>query len=102
MMRIMARGDEGSDGRGITFKVARQAAIATDPGECPFDDPSLGRDFESGSMGSLHDFQLPCSRVGGTSRPSAFAVLRLMISSTFVDCWTGRSAGFSPLRMRPA
>jgi hypothetical protein len=27
--------------------------------------------------------------------------LRLMISSTFVVCWTGRSAGFSPLRIRP-
>jgi hypothetical protein len=41
------------------------------------------------------------SSAGGTSRPSAFAVLRLMTSSTFVDCCTGRSAGFSPLRMRP-
>ena len=41
------------------------------------------------------------SSVGGTSRPSALAVFRLMISSTLVDCWTGRSAGFSPLRMRP-
>src|SRR5262249_45507759 len=38
---------------------------------------------------------------GGISRPSARAVLRLMISSTLVDCWTGRSAGFSPLRIRP-
>jgi hypothetical protein len=37
----------------------------------------------------------------GTVMPSALAVLRLMISSTFVDCTTGRSAGFSPLRMRP-
>src|SRR5262249_895259 len=37
----------------------------------------------------------------GTVRPSAFAVLRLMIRSSFTACWTGRSAGFSPLRMRP-
>jgi hypothetical protein len=37
----------------------------------------------------------------GTLMPNAFAVLRLMSSSTFVTCWTGRSAGFSPLRMRP-
>ena len=42
------------------------------------------------------------SSVGGTSRPSAFAVLRLMTSSNLVDCCTGRSAGFSPLRIRPA
>jgi hypothetical protein len=38
----------------------------------------------------------------GTVRPSVEAVLRLMASSTFVTCCTGRSAGFSPLRIRPA
>ena len=37
---------------------------------------------------------------GGTSRPSALAVLRLITSSNFVGACTGRSAGFSPLRMR--
>jgi hypothetical protein len=38
---------------------------------------------------------------GGTSRPSAFAVLRLITSSNFSGWMTGRSAGFSPFRMRP-
>ena len=42
------------------------------------------------------------SSVGGQLRPSALAVLRLMTSSNLVGCRTGRSAGFSPLRMRPA
>src|SRR5262249_19682311 len=42
------------------------------------------------------------SRLGGTVRPSAFAVLRLITISIFVARWTGRSAGFSPLRMRAA
>jgi hypothetical protein len=37
----------------------------------------------------------------GTVMPSALAVVRLMLSSTFVACCTGRSAGFSPLRIRP-
>src|SRR5262245_50686246 len=37
----------------------------------------------------------------GTFRPSALAVLRLITSSNLVGCTTGRSAGFSPLRMRP-
>src|SRR5262245_32077817 len=37
----------------------------------------------------------------GIVRPSALAVLRLMISSTLVVDWTGKSAGFSPLRIRP-
>jgi hypothetical protein len=40
-------------------------------------------------------------RNGGTARPSVLAVLRLTISSIFVACWTGRSPGFSPLRIRP-
>src|SRR3974390_3249711 len=40
------------------------------------------------------------SSVGGTVRPSALAVLRLITSSYWVGCWTGRLAGFSPLRIR--
>src|SRR5207249_4403413 len=42
------------------------------------------------------------SSARGKVMPSVFAVLRLITSSTFVACWTGKSAGFSPLRMRPA
>ena len=38
--------------------------------------------------------------IGGTSRPSALAVLRLITNSYLVGACTGRSAGFSPLRMR--
>ena len=37
---------------------------------------------------------------GGTVRPSALAVLRFMTNSNLVGACTGRSAGFSPLRMR--
>ena len=40
------------------------------------------------------------SSFGGTFRPSALAVLRLMTSSYLVGACTGRSAGFVPLRMR--
>ena len=36
----------------------------------------------------------------GISRPSAFAVSRLITSSYFVGACTGRSAGFSPFRTR--
>src|SRR5215467_7408789 len=39
---------------------------------------------------------------GGTVRPSTFAVLRLITVSYLVGACTGRSAGFSPLRMRSA
>jgi hypothetical protein len=38
---------------------------------------------------------------GGTVRPSSLAVLRLTTSSNLVGCWTGRSAGLAPARMRP-
>ena len=38
----------------------------------------------------------------GTVRPSAFAVFKLMTSSNFVGCWTGKSAGLAPLRIFPA
>jgi hypothetical protein len=42
------------------------------------------------------------SSAGGMVRPSVLAVFRLMTNSNFVGCTTGRSAGFSPLRIRPA
>ena len=35
----------------------------------------------------------------GIVRPSAFAVLRLTISSNFIGCWTGKSAGLAPFRI---
>jgi hypothetical protein len=34
--------------------------------------------------------------MGGMSRPSVFAVLRLIARVNVVGSWTGRSAGFSP------
>src|SRR6267142_5255889 len=40
------------------------------------------------------------SSVGGTVSPRALAVLRLMTSSNFVGCTTGRSAGLAPFRIR--
>jgi hypothetical protein len=39
---------------------------------------------------------------GGTARPNALVVLRLMASSKVRGSCTGRSAGLSPLSMRPA
>ena len=39
------------------------------------------------------------STAGGIVNPSALAVFRLMTSSYFVGCSTGRSAGLAPLRI---
>src|SRR5262249_52082156 len=41
------------------------------------------------------------SSMGGRCRPSALAVCELSTSSTRVGCSTGKSVGFSPLRIRP-
>src|SRR5262245_18206533 len=41
------------------------------------------------------------SSPGGKLRPNTLAVLRLITNSNLVDCITGRSPGFSPLRIRP-
>ena len=39
------------------------------------------------------------SNVGGTDKPSALAVVRLMTRSNLVGCATGRSEGFAPRRI---
>jgi len=39
------------------------------------------------------------SSVGGTVRPRALAAFRLMTNSNLVGCWTGKSAGWAPLRI---
>jgi hypothetical protein len=38
----------------------------------------------------------------GMSMPRALAAFRLTANSTLVGCCTGKSPGFSPLRIRPA
>jgi hypothetical protein len=41
------------------------------------------------------------STPGGKVRPRVFAVFKLMTNSNLVGCMTGRSLGFSPLRILP-
>jgi hypothetical protein len=54
-------------------------------------------------IASLHSItsSASASTLSDTLRPSAFAVLRLIANSNLVGCITGKSAGFSPLRIRP-
>jgi hypothetical protein len=65
--------------------------------------PSCRAAEQRDELATLHSITSSArpSSVRGNVMPSALAVLRLMNSSTFVDCWTGRSAAFSPLRIRP-
>src|SRR5215467_11914783 len=62
---------------------------------------------EHDELAAVHPFghsmtsSASASSLSGIWRPSALAVLRLMTRSNLVGCWTGRSAGFSPLRICP-
>ena len=53
--------NECRDGCRVAFEVTSQAAIATDPGKRPFNDPTFRQDLKARRIGSLHDLQLPCS-----------------------------------------
>src|SRR5262249_60008073 len=57
------------------------------------------RDERAASDHSITSFAV-ASNDGGTSRPRALAVLRLISNSYLVGACTARSVGFSPLRMR--
>jgi hypothetical protein len=63
------------------------------------------RHRRNAAISSSFDYSITSSAAAwsasGTVRPSALAVLRLMTSWNLVGCWTGRSPGLSPLRMRP-
>src|SRR5262249_7734435 len=59
---------------------------------------------EGNELAALHSItsSAVASSLSGTVRPSILAVGTLMTSSNLLDCTTGNSAGFAPLRMRPA
>src|SRR5881398_3451935 len=60
--------DEGSDGAGVSLEIARQAAIAADPGQGAFDDPALGQDDEFVQFIALDDLKHPTTGAGSRSR----------------------------------
>src|SRR5260370_14470413 len=60
--------DEGGDGARVSLEIARQAAIAADPGQRAFDDPALGQDDEFVQFVALDDLDHPMAGAGGGSR----------------------------------
>ena len=60
--------DEGSDGAGVALEIARQAAIAADPGQGAFDDPAPGQDDEFVQFIALDDLKHPTTGAGSRSR----------------------------------
>src|SRR5262249_47501124 len=66
--------------------------------------PSCSRAAEErDELAPLHSItsSASASRLSGMVSPSALAVLMLMTKLNLVGCSTGKSLGFSPLRMRP-
>jgi hypothetical protein len=80
---------------GGTYQVTKRL-----PDIRPLDGNSRSRSGSGPPSYSITSSARPSS-VSGKVRPSVLAVFMLMISSAFTDCCTGRSAGFSPLRIRP-
>src|SRR5215471_16969985 len=64
--------------------------------------PRSGAADERYELAPLHSITSSArpSSIGGTVRPIVLAVFRLITSSNLVGCWTGRSPGFSPMKMR--
>ena len=60
--------NEGSDGSGVAFEVARQTAVAADPGEGALDDPSLGQNDKAVRVATLDDLQGPATCIGDDLR----------------------------------
>ena len=51
--------DEGGGDPGVTLEVAREAAVAADPGEGALDDPALGQGLEARDVGPRDDLDPP-------------------------------------------
>ena len=94
-----------SQGFGLTLARARRGSAGTPP----------HRDADTGVVLPARPSTIPCSSpaptywitssarsrsVGGKVIPSTWAVFRLRTSSNLVGCSTGRSAGFTPFKMR--
>src|SRR5262249_37310387 len=87
--RISLRPRDARDGRQRGSACGQMQKISA--GKFHFEPPSRSGHSTTSSARA--------SRVGGTSRPSDFAVLRLMTSSIFVGCSTGSSAGCAPFKI---
>src|ERR1700730_5633091 len=67
----------------------------------PSEDPHVAeRHRQAGGVLGVHSItsSARARSDGGTSRPSALAVLRLITKSNFVGCSTGMSPGAAPLK----
>ena len=82
-------------GHGLPRGLGQGAGSARRPGQQQVD----AHLNHSATIGYEIRLSARCSTAGGIVSPSAFAVFRLITSSNFVGCSTGRSAGLAPFRI---
>ena len=83
--------NERNDGCCVALEVTCQAAIATDPGEGPLNDPSFGQHFKAGSVRSFDDLQLP-----GTGTPHGQRHLASRVAAISKDAFDEREQSSRP------
>src|SRR5262249_45872863 len=93
LLRVYIANDQCATGRHLRLLRGRR--------ERPRERRAAEQRYELAALHSITSSAATCS-VSGTVKPRALADFRLITSSNLVGCCTGRSAGFSPLRTRPA
>ncbi len=88
-----------TEGSGITIRPPLRGKSGRSAGAA--EGPSLTHMRHSANPYSITSSARASSK-GGTVKPSALAVLRLITSSNLVGCNTGRSVGLTPFNIRPA
>ena len=90
-------------GNALSLLLKRARQLAVRPNRCSFTMRASAL-AKINDAGQLSVYWITSSalaiNVGGTSRPCASAVFRLITNANLVACSTGRWAGFLPLRMR--
>ena len=66
--------DEGDGDSGVTLEVAREPAVAADPGEAALDDPALGQGLEARDVGPPDDLDPPRADAGEAPREAGPAI----------------------------
>ena len=80
-----------------TPNIVRKSSTNTLPQMSNYESPSTAGGLPT--INYLMTLSARASTFGGIVRPICFAALRLMMSSNFVGCSTGKSAGLVPFRI---
>ena len=89
---------EGGDGSRVALEIARQAAVATDPGERALDDPAFGENDEAMQLISPDDLQRPSSGLC-----DGCGQLRSLVAGIGEDALDeGEEAARAPIKDKPS